>query len=43
MPSPPAAEIAAVSAPPPTFAIGAPTSGTVNPNRSVNQVRTHPG
>jgi hypothetical protein len=39
MPSPPAEEIAAVNAPPLVPAIGAPTTGTVNPNRSVSHVR----
>ncbi|GAB2653529.1 hypothetical protein GCM10009743_32470 [Kribbella swartbergensis] len=38
MPSPPAAEIAAVSVPPLTFAIGAPTTGTDNPNFSVSHM-----
>ncbi|WXK67893.1 hypothetical protein WBK31_15860 [Nonomuraea sp. N2-4H] len=39
MPSAPAADTAAASRPSLTPAMGAPTSGTVSPNRSVNQVR----
>ncbi|GAA3430228.1 hypothetical protein GCM10018953_74130 [Streptosporangium nondiastaticum] len=39
MPSAPAADTAAARRPAPTPAIGAPTTGTSIPNRSVSQVR----
>ncbi|GAB3933205.1 hypothetical protein GCM10029976_040190 [Kribbella albertanoniae] len=38
IPSPPAAEIAAVSLPPLTLAIGAPTTGTSTPNLSSSHI-----